>query len=198
MQTSARTFMQQSDAAQSVSNSSPAPGMPFALAVDGKKLMSFQLRGGWVQEVASAAAAVFTDAELQTNVKTIGRAHAVQAAQFDSFYPRFVEALDAASRGHWASQARGKRHNSSQTAISDSFQHSLGVSWAAYSPARPWQRRLSERRHQVLWRPRRGQWRSNQQQLPANRARFPHFTTRLLTARYRDQAVRYRLRNLLH
>ena len=87
VQTSARTFMQQSDAAQSVSNSSPAPSMPFALAVDGKKLMSrfFQLRGSWVQEVASAAAAVVTDAELQMDVKIIGRAYALQAAQFDSF-----------------------------------------------------------------------------------------------------------------
>ena len=94
VQTSARTFMQQSDAAQSVSNSSPAPSMPFALAVDGKKLMSrfFQLRGSWVQEVASTAGAVVTDADLQMDVKIIGRA-------FDSFYPRFVEALDAVSRG---------------------------------------------------------------------------------------------------
>ena len=101
VQTSVRAFMQQLDAAQSISNSSPAPAMPFALAVDGKKLISrfFQLRGGWVQEVASAAAAVVTDAELQTDVKIIGRAYALQAAQFDSFYPRFVEALDAASRG---------------------------------------------------------------------------------------------------
>ena len=101
VQTSARTLMQQLDAAQSVSNSSPAPSMPFALAVDGKKLMSrfFQLRGSWVQEVALAAAAVVTDAELQTDVKIIGRAYALQAAQFDSFYPRFVEALDAVSRG---------------------------------------------------------------------------------------------------
>ena len=40
-----------------------------------------------------------TDAELQTDTKIIGRAYALQAAQFDSFYPRFVEALDAASRG---------------------------------------------------------------------------------------------------
>ena len=93
--------MQQLDAAQSISNSSPAPAMPFALAVDGKKLMSrfFQLLGSWVQEVASAAAAVVSDAELQSDVKIIGRAYALQAAQFDSFYPRFVEALDAASRG---------------------------------------------------------------------------------------------------
>ena len=61
VQTSARTFLQQLDAAQLVSNSSSAPAMPFALAVDGKKLMSrfFQLRGSWV---ASAAAAVVTDA----------------------------------------------------------------------------------------------------------------------------------------
>ena len=60
--------------------------MPLAIAVDGKKLMSrfFQLRGSWVQEVASAAAAVVTDAELQTDIKTIGRAYALQAAQFDS------------------------------------------------------------------------------------------------------------------
>ena len=66
MQTLARTFMQQLDAAQSVSNSSPAPAMPFALAVDRRKLMSrfFQLRGSWVQEVLSAAAAVVTDAEI--------------------------------------------------------------------------------------------------------------------------------------
>ena len=101
VQTSARTFLHQLDAAQLVSNGSPAPAMPFALAVDGKKLMSrfFQLRGSWVQEVASAAAAVVTDAELQTDIKIIGRAYALQAAQFDSFYPRFVEALDAASRG---------------------------------------------------------------------------------------------------
>ena len=90
VQTLARTFMQQLGAAQSVSNSSPAPAMPFALAVDGKKLMSrfFHLRGSWVQGVASAAAAVVTDAELQTDVKIIGRAYALQAAQFDSFYPR--------------------------------------------------------------------------------------------------------------
>ena len=75
--------------------------MPFALVVDGKKSMSrfFQLRGSWVQEVASAAAAVVTDAELQMDVKIIGRAYALQAAQFYSFYPRFVEALDAVSRG---------------------------------------------------------------------------------------------------
>ena len=101
VQASARTLLQQLDAAQSISSSSPAPAMPFSLAVDGKKLMSrfFQLRGGWVQEVASAAAAVVTDAEIQTDVKIIGRAYALQAAQFDSFYPRFVEALDAASRG---------------------------------------------------------------------------------------------------
>ena len=101
VQASARTFMHQLEAAQSISTSSPAPAMPFGLAVDGKKLMSrfFQLRGGWVQEVASAAAAVVTDAEIQTDVKIIGRAYALQAAQFDSFYPRFVEALDAASRG---------------------------------------------------------------------------------------------------
>ena len=46
----------------------------------------FQLRGSWVQEVASAAAAVVTDAELQMDVKIIGRAYALQAAQFDSFY----------------------------------------------------------------------------------------------------------------
>ena len=99
VQTSARTFLQQLDAAQSVSNSSPAPAaMPFALAVDCKKLMSrfFQLHGSWVQEVA---AAVVTDAELQTDIKIIGRAYALQAAQFDSFYLRFVEALNAASRG---------------------------------------------------------------------------------------------------
>ena len=63
---------------------SPAPAMPFALAMDGKKLMSgfFQLQGSWVQEVASAAAAVVTDAELQMDVKIIGRAYALQAAQF--------------------------------------------------------------------------------------------------------------------
>ena len=48
----------------------------------------FQLRGGWVQEVALAAAAVVTDAEIQADVKIIGRAYALQAAQFDSFYPR--------------------------------------------------------------------------------------------------------------
>ena len=101
VQASARSLLHQLDAAQSISNSSPAPAMPFGLAVDGKKLMSrfFQLRGGWVQEVASAASAVVTDAELQTDIKIIGRAYALQAAQFDSFYPRFVEALDAASRG---------------------------------------------------------------------------------------------------
>ena len=101
VQASARTLLQQLDAAQAISNSSPAPAMPFGLAVDGRKLMSrfFQLRGGWVQEVASAAAAVVVDAEIQADVKIIGRAYALQAAQFDSFYPRFVEALDAASRG---------------------------------------------------------------------------------------------------
>ena len=33
------------------------------------------------------------------------------------------------------SQARGKRQRSSQTAISNSSRHSLGVSWAAYCPA---------------------------------------------------------------
>ena len=55
VQASARTLLQQLEAAQSISNSSPAPAMPFGLAVDGKKLMSrfFQLRGGWVQGVAS-------------------------------------------------------------------------------------------------------------------------------------------------
>ena len=117
VQVSARTLVQKLDAAQSISNSSPAPAMPFGLAVDGKKLMSrfFQLRGSWVQEVASAAAAVVTDAELQADIKIIGRGYALQAAQFDSFYPRFVDALDAAS------QARGQRQNSSQTATSDSF-----------------------------------------------------------------------------
>ena len=101
VQASARKLMHQLEAAQSISTSSPAPAMPYSLAVDGKKLMSrfFQLRGSWVQEVASAAAAVVTDAELQTDVKIIGRAYALQAAQFDSFYPRLVEALDAASRG---------------------------------------------------------------------------------------------------
>ena len=41
-----------------------------------------KLRGGWVQEVASAAAAVVMDAEIQTDVKIIGRAYALQAAQF--------------------------------------------------------------------------------------------------------------------
>ena len=54
--------------------------------------------------MASAAAAVVTDAEIQTDVKVIGRAYALQAAQFDSFYPRFVVALDVASRrqsGSW-------------------------------------------------------------------------------------------------
>ena len=30
--------------------------------------------------------------------KIIDRAYALQAAQFDSFYPRFIEAFDAASR----------------------------------------------------------------------------------------------------
>ena len=87
VQASARTLVQQLDAAQAISNSSPAPAMPFGLAVDGKKLMSrfFQLRGGWVQKVASAAAV--TDAEIQADVKIIGRAYALQAAQFDSFYP---------------------------------------------------------------------------------------------------------------
>ena len=79
MQASARTLVQQLDAAQSISNRSSAPAMPFGLAVDGKKLMSrfFQLLGGWVQEVASAAAAVVTDAEIQADVKVIGRAYAL-------------------------------------------------------------------------------------------------------------------------
>ena len=56
--------------------------MPFGLAVDGKQPMSrfLQLRGTWVQEVASAATAVVTDAELQTDVKAIGRAY----TQFES------------------------------------------------------------------------------------------------------------------
>ena len=82
VQTSARTFIQQLDAAQLVSNSSSAPAMLFALAVDGKKLMSrfFQLYGSWVQEVASAAAAMVTNTELQTDIKTIGLAYALQAA----------------------------------------------------------------------------------------------------------------------
>ena len=39
VQTLARTFLQQLGAAQLVSNSSSAPAMPFALAVDCKKLM---------------------------------------------------------------------------------------------------------------------------------------------------------------
>ena len=52
-----------------------------------------------MQEVASAAAAAVTDAVLQTDIKIIGRAYALQAAQFDSFYRHFVEALDAVSRG---------------------------------------------------------------------------------------------------
>ena len=72
------------------------------IAVDGKKLISrfFQLRvmrDAWVQEVASAATAVITDAELQTDVEVIGKEYALQAAQFDSFYPRFVEAIDVTS-----------------------------------------------------------------------------------------------------
>ena len=92
----------------------------------------FHLLGSWVQEVASAAAAVVMDAELQTDVKIIGRVYALQAAQFDSFYPRFVEALNAR-------QAREKRQNSSQTVTSDPFRLSPGASWAAYWPARLWQ-----------------------------------------------------------
>ena len=44
----------------------------------------FQLRGSWVPEVTSAAATVVTDAELQMDIKIIGRASALQAAQFDS------------------------------------------------------------------------------------------------------------------
>ena len=50
-------FLHKLDAAQLVSNGSPAPAMPLTLAVDGKKLLSrfFQLRGSWVQEVALAA-----------------------------------------------------------------------------------------------------------------------------------------------
>ena len=57
MQKLVLTFMQQLDAAQLVSNRSQALAMPFALAVDGKKLMLrfFQLRGSWIQEVASAS-----------------------------------------------------------------------------------------------------------------------------------------------
>ena len=97
----ARTFMQQLDSGQAVLTSSPAPAMPFGLAVDGRKLMSrfFQLRDRWVREVALVLTAVITDAEPQTDIKVIGRAYALQAAQFDSFYPRFLEALDTASRG---------------------------------------------------------------------------------------------------
>ena len=94
--------------------------------------------------MASAAAPVVADAEFQTDVKIIGRAYALQAAQFDSFDPRFVEALDAATRGQSGMWEGAKFLAESQTAISDSFQHSLGVSWAAYCPARPWQPRLSE------------------------------------------------------
>ena len=77
--------------------------MPLALAVEGKELMSrfLQLLGCWVQEVASAAAAVVTDAELQTDVKIIGRAYALQAALFESFYPRFVEASSRGQSGTW-------------------------------------------------------------------------------------------------
>ena len=46
----------------------------------------------------AAAAAVVTDAKLQTNIKIICLAYALHAAQFGSFYPHFVEALDAAAR----------------------------------------------------------------------------------------------------
>ena len=58
--------------------------------------------------MASAAAAVVTDPEIQTDVKIIGRAYALQAAQFDSYYPRFVEALEAASRGQSGSWEAAK------------------------------------------------------------------------------------------
>ena len=48
--------------------------------------------------MTSAAIVVITDAELQTDVKVICQAYALQVAQFELFYPRFTEALGAASQ----------------------------------------------------------------------------------------------------
>ena len=55
-----------------------------------------------------------------------------------------------------------------------------------------------DRRRQTLWRSRRGQCRSNEQQLPVIGARFPQFTPRLRTARCWGQEARHCLRNPLH